>query len=129
MSNKSKMQKRNVLLVDDSLLITGHLKDMLADIEGIGHIDIAGTLPAAQALMKERAPDIVILDIQLPDGNGIDFLKWVKFIYPDTAVIMFSNLGDEVHRGAARNAGALYFFDKSYEFEKVHLALSELTAV
>lgn len=120
------MQKRTLLLVDDSSLITDHLKDLLADVEGIASIQVAPTLPGAQAIMKARAIDIVVMDIQLPDGNGIDMLKWIRFMYPDTTVIMFSNLGDDVHRAAARNAGALYFFDKSYEFEEIQRALSEL---
>lgn len=123
------MQKRTVLLVDDSSLITGHLKELLADLDGIGSLWVASAVPAAQAVMKARKVDIVVLDIQLPDGNGIDMLKWIRFMYPDTTVIMFSNLGDEVHRAAARNAGAQYFFDKSYEFDEIHRALGELVAV
>jgi DNA-binding response OmpR family regulator len=120
------MQKRKVLLVDDSQQITEHLKGILAGIGGVGEIRIAATLPDAQRMVRDATPDIVVLDIQLPDGNGIDFLKWLKFLYPDTIVIMFSNLGDEVHRAAARNAGAQFFFDKSYEFEEVCRALNEL---
>lgn len=119
---------KSVLLVDDSKVILGNLQEMITGITGIHQIGAASTLPDAQRLMREHTCDVVILDIQLPDGNGIDFLKWVKFIYPDTTVIMFSNLADEVHRTAARNAGALHFFDKSLEFEKVRDTLEALAA-
>lgn len=121
------MSRRNVLLVDDSQVITNHLRLMLSELPGVDEIAVAPTIPQAQAAVKKGKVDIVILDIQLPDGNGIDFLKWIKFLYPHITVIMFSNLVDEVHRAAASNAGAGYFFDKSYDFEEVHRTLSELT--
>jgi len=120
--------KKNLLLVDDSGLITGHLKKMLSGIDSIGMIETATALPEAQAIMKKQNTDIIVLDIKLPDGNGIDFLKWVKFIYPQTRVVMFSNLSDDVHRAAAMNAGADYFFDKSLEFEKIPVILESLAS-
>ncbi len=118
--------KLNILLVDDAEAIISHLKDMLSEVSGITIIGTAGTLPKAQQLVKCLPVDIIILDIQLPDGNGIDFLKWIKFAYPKIIVIMLSNLADDCHRAAARIAGAEYFFDKSLEFEQVAIVLSEL---
>lgn len=116
----------NILLVDDSELIISHLKRMLKNIDGINIVGAAYTLPLAQQMVKDNPIDVITLDIQLPDGNGIDFLKWVKFAYPKIKVIMLSNLADECHRAAAKTAGAEYFFDKSFEFEKVAPVLSEL---
>ena len=120
--------KLNILLVDDSELIISHLKEMLFDINGVKIIDTAGTLPLAQLIVKTLSIDAIVLDIQLPDGNGIDFLKWVKFHYPKIIVIMLSNQADECHRAAARLAEAEYFFDKSMEFQQVGVVLDQLAS-
>ncbi|HWY36964.1 MAG TPA: response regulator transcription factor [Bacteroidia bacterium] len=118
--------KLNVLLVDDSELIISHLKNMLSNVNGITIAGSAGTLPTAQQMVKNHAIDAIVLDIQLPDGNGIDFSKWVRFTNPKITVIMLSNQADECHRAAARMAGAKYFFDKSHEFQQVSVVLSQL---
>ena len=118
--------KLKILLVDDSEKIISHLKCMLSSVEGTTIVGAAGTLPQAQEIIKGNSVDVITLDIQLPDGNGIDFLKWVKFTHPKIMVIMLSNLVDDCHRAAARIAGAEYYFDKSMEFEQVGIVLSQL---
>ena len=106
--------KLNILLVDDSKLILSHLKSILREIKGITLIESAETILSAEKILKDNDIDLIVLDIQLPDGNGIDFLKWVKFKYKKIIVIMLSNQADEYHRSAAEIAGAEYFFDKSF---------------
>jgi DNA-binding NarL/FixJ family response regulator len=118
--------KVNVLLVDDSKRILDQLLEMLSEVENVDAIQTAQDAPAALALMKTTDYDVVVLDIQLPDANGIDILKWIKHMKPDTRVIMFSNLSDDCHRAAARMAGADHFFDKSNEFEEIPRVLSLL---
>jgi DNA-binding NarL/FixJ family response regulator len=120
------LSKLNVLLVDDSERIISHLNNMLNSVKGITIVGAAGTLPQAQKIIKGHNIDVITLDIQLPDGNGIDFLKWVKFKHPEITVIMLSNLVDDCHRAAAKNAGAEFYFDKSMEFEQVGTVLSKL---
>ncbi len=119
--------KLNVLLVDDSKRIIDNLrlliKEQAPEVIVIGD---ATTLPKAQQLVKELPVDIVVLDIQLPDGNGLDFLKWIKFMRPEILVIMLSNMADECHRAVARLSGAEYFFDKSFEFAEVGVVLAKL---
>lgn len=116
----------NILLIDDSEKIISHLKAMLSPVGGIAIVGDAGTLPRAQEIVRDRRIDVITLDIQLPDGNGINFLKWVKFTHPEISVIMLSNLADDCHRAAARSAGADHFFDKSMEFEQVGIVLSKM---
>jgi DNA-binding response OmpR family regulator len=118
--------KVNVLLVDDSKRILDQLLEMLCELGNVDAIQMAQDAPTALALMKATDYDVVVLDIQLPDANGIDILKWIKHMKPDTRVIMFSNLSDDCHRAAARMAGADHFFDKSNEFEEIPRVLSLL---
>lgn len=116
----------NVLLVEDSVLLREKVKEMIEGVEGIIKVETAGDLPTARDIVKQGDIDTVVLDIQLPDGNGIDFLKWVKFLYPAIVVIMFSNHADEVHRSIAKVNGAEYFLDKSTEFQKLPRTLAEV---
>ena len=118
--------KINILIADDSEKIIHHVKKSLSESVNIQLIESANTLPSAQLIIREEKMDVVVLDIQLPDGNGIDFLKWIKHSYPKIRVIMFSNNSDDCHRAIAKEYGADYFFDKSFEFEQMIKIVSEL---
>jgi DNA-binding NarL/FixJ family response regulator len=92
---------------------------MLLTLSNINKIEEANTLAQAKKILKRKNTDVTILDIQLPDGSGLHFLKWMKQYYPDIRIIMFSNHADEFHRKAAKQLGADYFFDKSKEFKQL----------
>lgn len=115
--------KINVLLVDDSEFIISGLKEMLSDIKNINSIKTAGTLAEAEELMNKEIINTVILDINLPDGNGLNFLKWIKANHPKVVVMMLSNMADDFHRKIAERRGADRFFDKSGDFEIIHKLL------
>src|SRR3954464_7896949 len=115
----------NVLLVDDSPFVISGLKEVLSDIENINTIDTAGTLSEATALMNQKEINTVILDINLPDGNGLNFLKWIKENHPRAVVMMLSNMADDFHRKVAEKRGADYFLDKSEDFQIIHRLLQK----
>ncbi len=116
--------KINILLVDDSEIIISGLKKMLSDIKNINRIETAGTLAEATELVNRGEINTVILDINLPDGNGLNFLKWIKTNHPAVVVMMLSNMASDFHRRAAEKRGADHFFDKSTEFDIVHTLLN-----
>jgi DNA-binding NarL/FixJ family response regulator len=111
--------KINILLLDDSAEITYRLRSILKEIKKIGEIEIADTLRFGRTKAIEKEFDIVILDIQLPDGDGIEFLKWIKEKYPKIIVMMFSSFSEKFFRSLTKRLGADYFFDKFTEFEKI----------
>lgn len=119
-------QKLKILLVEDSKIIHKHLTQMLHDIKGVEMIGSSSSVSQGQKMMNKQAADVVILDIQLKDSNGMELLKWVKTEYPQTCVIIFSNNADTCHRAFAKINGADYFFDKSMEFEKMARTLSKI---
>ena len=73
----------------------------------------------AIAAFHQLRPEVVILDIQMPDGCGIDVLAHIKKESPQTTVIMLTNYPLPPFKKRCLEAGADYFFDKSTEFEKV----------
>lgn len=80
-----------IIICDDHPLITEGLKSF---IENKNELEIIATATSAAHLrevLKEFSPDVLLLDIALPDGNGIDLCEEIKKHYPDIKVIALSN--------------------------------------
>ena len=79
----------------------------------------AENVPEAVTAIRELKPDVVILDIRMPGGCGIDVLNTIDKSGRTPVVIMLTNYPYPQYRKKCFAAGADYFFDKSSEFEKV----------
>ncbi|MFH1540243.1 MAG: response regulator [Elusimicrobiota bacterium] len=80
-----------VLIVEDEKNIGELYKDKLMDL---GYeVDVAETGLSAIDYMKNTKPDLVILDVNLPDINGVKVLQQLKHIYPNMPVIMYTAYG------------------------------------
>ena len=91
-------------------------------VESVKHVSVVGQAQGAtQGIMavRELRPDLVILDIQMPDGDGVAVLEAAKQLAPAPAVMMLTNYVDDYHRLRCRAAGADFFLDKSKEFEEI----------
>jgi DNA-binding NarL/FixJ family response regulator len=117
-----------VLIVDDSALIRERLKTMLSEIAGVEIVGESEDKMEAIASNERLHPDVVILDIRLPTGDGIEVLQHIKRDTPSVIVIMLTNYPYPQYRQKCLKAGADFFFDKSTEFEKVPEVLMKLTA-
>ncbi|MEQ1657716.1 MAG: response regulator [Hylemonella sp.] len=108
-----------LLVVDDSELIRSRLVGMLKDIPGVGEIGSAGTLQQALYTASHFLPDLVILDLNLPDGNAANIIPLLKRMSPRMLIAVLTNDAGPFMGERCRQAGADWFFDKSTEFEKV----------
>ena len=72
----------------------------------------------------EQEPAVILLDNQLPDGLGVDFISYLKKKYPAIKIIMISGLGSA--RDVALENGAEMFFEKPFALEEFDKALSSL---
>lgn len=115
----AKHSSKTILIVDDSLLIIDRLTDSLKDHETVKKILVATDYAEAVKILEEKITDIVLLDIQLPGKNGIDLLKFIVKEYPDTKVIMCSNMSSDYYIKLCKEIGAKYFVDKSKDFELI----------
>ncbi|MGC3968841.1 MAG: chemotaxis response regulator protein-glutamate methylesterase [Pirellulales bacterium] len=98
------MRKIRVLVVDDSVVVRRLLTDVLAEDP---EIELAGTAPngrIALAKLPQVNPDLVTLDIEMPELDGLQTLPELRKLYPKLPVIMFSTL---TARGAAATLDAL----------------------
>jgi DNA-binding NarL/FixJ family response regulator len=113
------MREKQLLIVDDAPLIVGRLRTMLEGLPGVHQISSAGTYGGAIEFLQHEQPEIILLDINLPDRNGIDLLRYVKEHYPSVVVIMCSNQSSSFYRNLCMRIGADHFIDKSAEFEHI----------
>jgi DNA-binding NarL/FixJ family response regulator len=104
-----------LLIVDDSSAVYGRLLAMLGGVEHLTALSIARSLQEANEKSRDFCPDAAVLDMNLPDGNGLDALRVIKRNCPNAQVFMFSNQVE--FRDKAKQAGADGFYDKSLEFE------------
>ncbi|HLZ88328.1 MAG TPA: response regulator transcription factor [Puia sp.] len=108
-----------VLIVDDSLFTNIRMEEMLKELENVQQVLHAGSFEEGISLVNRESPDIVLLDINLPDMSGIELLKLIKEKYPAMRVVMVSNQAYEYHRELCKSLGALQFFDKTREFHRI----------
>jgi two-component system response regulator AtoC len=104
------MKKPRVLVCDDEMLIRLWLVEHLADA-GLQTEGLENAQELLAALEREPA-DLILLDLRLPDGDGMDVLERVKAIDPTVPVIMMTAYGEVEMAIAAVRAGAYHFLEK-----------------
>jgi two-component system, chemotaxis family, chemotaxis protein CheY len=82
-------QSISALIVDDDSMMRSYLRTILNE-SGIVEIEETGSGEAALRNLQQKVPQLLLLDINLPDKNGIDVLKEVRIDYPKLHVIMIS---------------------------------------
>lgn len=108
-----------VFIVDDSKLVSDRLIVMISELPGIEIVGQAKNAQEAIDSIQKLKPEVVILDIRMPGGNGFDVLEKIKKDKSDTLVIMLTNYPYPQYRKRCMELGADFFFDKSTEFHKV----------
>jgi DNA-binding NarL/FixJ family response regulator len=100
---------------------------MLSELPGVEITGYAQDVPEALTSIKALKPDVVILDIRMPGGSGVDVLQDIKQEEKTPMVIVLTNYPYPQYRKKCMELGADFFFDKSAEFEKVTAIFKQLT--
>lgn len=117
-----------VIVVDDSEIVRGVLRAMAAEIGGIELCgEFVSPAPAIASLRTDPA-DVVVLDIQLINGSGMEVMRAVSESQPGVKVIVFSNFADAVFRERYLGAGAYAFYDKKDDLRALRATLRQLAA-
>lgn len=114
-----------VMIVDDSLFMRKMLRDILTE-EGYEIADEASDGVEAIAKYKECLPDLVTLDIVMPNKTGIEALQEIMAYDAGARVVMCSAIGQEALTTAATQAGAKAFILKPFNPELVTRVLREV---
>jgi DNA-binding NarL/FixJ family response regulator len=102
-----------VLIVDDKPVFRRQLRSLLVQA-GLTVVGEAGDIPAAEELVQELQPDLVVVDVMLPGLNGLEGTPRLKALAPNLRVILISAQRDRANlfRAAAKETGAEAFFAK-----------------
>ena len=111
-----------ILVVDDESSILQSLQDILTD-EGF-EVMTADSGLSALSIIKETIPDIILLDIWMPNMDGMETLKKIKELYPGVQVIMISGHGTIETAVKATKLGAYDFIEKPLSLEKILLTIN-----
>jgi two-component system response regulator DevR len=106
LTTKTQVQTVRVLLVDDHEVIRVGLRTVLAQNQGITVVGEAGTMADAILQAQKFKPDVVLMDVRLPDGSGVDACREILGALPDTRVIFLTSYADDDSVLAAVLAGA-----------------------
>jgi len=111
-----------ILIVDDSPVLRVMLAEMLG---ALGH-EVVGEADCVKAGLegyKDKKPDVVTLDVSLPDGNGLDLLKQLKRIYRDVKAFMVTGNDQDVVSKQAKALGALGVLHKPFDVAELESLL------
>jgi DNA-binding NarL/FixJ family response regulator len=97
-------QDITILLLEDDPPTLWRLQDAL--VKAGFDVAAAATLAEARASLAERVPKVLLTDLQLPDGHGVDLIRETRQRFPDTEIMVISILGDEESVIAAITVGA-----------------------
>ena len=114
------------VICDDHPLITQGLTSYLAAYDTIEIISLASTAKDLRELIANVEVDVLLLDIQLPDGNGIDLCAEIKEANPNLQILALSNLDDRNVILRMLNAGASGYLLKSAAMEEIVKAINHI---
>lgn len=103
--------RMKVFLVEDSLLLRMVLRGMVAEL-GYDVIGESDSQDEALRGIEETMPDIVLLDLRLAQGNGVEVLRRTKTAWPMIRVMVLTNCSGAHYRRRCRELGADGFYDK-----------------
>jgi DNA-binding NarL/FixJ family response regulator len=110
--SKTRSRRRTVYLVDDHPLVR---KGLAALIQGEEDLEICGVAEGASEAMAEIQrikPDLVIVDLSLKSGNGIELIKHIHAVLPELRILVFSFHNESIYAERVIQAGALGYLSK-----------------
>ena len=112
------IKKPTILICDDSLLVRRKMRDCLTEIGGFNIVEAANGQIAVD-MFRQHKPDLVFLDIVMPDKTGIEALNEMKGIEVPSKIIMLSSSGIRAHLKEAMDAGADDFIQKPWDNSQI----------
>ena len=122
--------KKNVtvLIADDQTLFREGIKDLLEDEKGITVVGEASNGPEVVAMAKKLKPDVILMDIKLPQMDGVSATRIIRKDCPNTNVLILSSYEDEAHVTEAIQAGANGYLSKMLPASELVHALKTFTS-
>lgn len=124
MSDKEEHAKTRILIVEDEALFAKAVKKRL-EVAGY-HPEVAGSLAIAHGSVDKFNPDLVVLDMRLPDGSGLDFLAELREKNTEVPVLVLSAYGDLEDAVAAMKLQASDYLKKPIDLDELLLNIEKV---
>ncbi|MDH5626041.1 MAG: response regulator transcription factor [Nitrospira sp.] len=121
-------QPPSILVGDDHAMVRRGLRQIVAETCAGARVEEAGTGQAVIDAVRRQAWTVVILDINLPDKNGLEVLKDVKALRPSLPVLILSHHPEEQYAARVYKAGASGYLTKDSAPDELELALRKVLA-
>lgn len=116
----------NVLIADSHPIVRLGIKQVLASVSGFEVVaDVSSTTELFAALEKVT-PDVVMLEMDIPEINGIATLRKIKQEFPTTKVLMYSGQSEDVYALSTIRAGAFGYLSKTADVDYIIAALKKV---
>jgi DNA-binding NarL/FixJ family response regulator len=117
-----------IFIADDSLAILDRFVKMVSQIHNAKVVGLASNGEDAITSIQKLKPDLVILDLRMPKGNGFDVIKNIKKNKLLTIVLVLTSFATISHKKLCKQLGVEYCFDKTTEFEQAIEVIERLTS-
>lgn len=118
------LESLKILICDDSILFRKQMKDYLTSLGCNSIIEVANGQAAIDAY-KDYKPDLVFLDIVMPEKTGVEAVAEIMEYDPQGYVVMFSSVGTQKHLKDAIYSGARDFLQKPFDEEIVRTVIDK----
>jgi DNA-binding NarL/FixJ family response regulator len=112
-----------LLVADDHAVVRTGLTQLVGTFEGVELVGAAANGEEAVTLCAERAPDVVLMDLEMPDVDGIEATRRIKAASPDVAVVILTSFSDRGRILHALDAGAAGYLLKDAEPDEIRRAI------
>jgi two-component system, OmpR family, response regulator len=126
--NGSSKPERRILLIEDSAVLSRRLVDLLSEPGRVSVTAQAATQSEALLRLQEATYDVLVVDIELAEGNGVAVIRQVRQLYPPDAqplVVVLTNYASDFVRDHCFAAGADYFLDKMRDISLLKSVVSD----
>ena len=126
--NQPESNSIRLLIVDDHTVVRLGLHTLLSRHNGIEVVGEAGTSAAAVEQTSRLKPDVVLMDVRLPDGNGFEACRQIRKVQPDTRVLFLTSFADEEIVLESIDAGGDGYLLKEIDEENLVQAIRNVAA-
>jgi DNA-binding NarL/FixJ family response regulator len=121
-------KKSPVVVVEDHPVLCDGLKQLINSQPDLACVGVADDIPGAKRLVEECKPDLMILDLRLKGGDGLDFIKTLRVECPQVKVLVLSQYDELVFAERSLRAGASGYIMKEKTTDEVLKAVRKVLA-